>query len=549
MLTIQNFHKLKLKEKNQSKSRNKSNSWKTPTQNKYLYELIKHHKLNEMKNKARRASEIMLTIGETYKPTKRNSKILPSELYNQTLTKINYRRSLLVQKKLKDIDKMNQEFDHEYINQRYMDKDFKNKNYESFSDEENKEENGKQNDINLGLNSEERKILKILFMKNKESDERPFSEYKKFKKLNDLKSNIEYVCGIKLDEEKSNKKIEAMKDELQKNTHYYIPLRNPSFLRIKNDEISFTPSLRYDKNRIYYEKKYDKFKKSKKKLNSKYINYTLLSNLSKKNSNVNKININNKEISPIRKDKNKISNQESDEKEKLPELGNNEYNMNNNYKTFNTGKTFHKIKLKNFNNNHRNTNYQNKFQILKTENNISDRKRISLILKNLLKDNYSLKNDLKFGINILSSQLKDYKTQPKKKPEELNLDIRKIRKELKLDKINPIIKESDIIVRNEKKMAKKLRKEDASILKEVVNTILQEDRLINKNIVINNNSLNNKLKKILERKIKHMGVTEPDEPENEKIQIIKLFKNDNPDFFNMKHLSNLIKRYKTMKIK
>ena len=129
------------------------------------------------------------------------------------------------------------------------------------------------------------------------------------------------------------------------------------------------------------------------------------------------------------------------------------------------------------------------------------------------------------------------------------MDIRKIRKELKLDKINPIIKESDIIVRNEKKMAKKLRKEDASILKEVVNTILQEDRLINKNIVINNNSLNNKLKKILERKIKHMGVIEPDEPENEKIQIIKLFKNDNPDFFNMKHLSNLIKRYKTMKIK
>ena len=46
-----------------------------------------------------------------------------------------------------------------------------------------------------------------------------------------------------------------------------------------------------------------------------------------------------------------------------------------------------------------------------------------------------------------------------------------------------------------------------------------------------------------------MGVIEPDEPENEKIQIIKLFKNDNPDFFNMKHLSNLIKRYKTMKIK
>jgi hypothetical protein len=28
-----------------------------------------------------------------------------------------------------------------------------------------------------------------------------------------------------------------------------------------------------------------------------------------------------------------------------------------------------------------------------------------------------------------------------------------------------------------------------------------------------------------------------------------LFKNDQPNFFNINHLSNLIKRYKTMKIK
>ena len=105
------------------------------------------------------------------------------------------------------------------------------------------------------------------------------------------------------------------------------------------------------------------------------------------------------------------------------------------------------------------------------------------------------------------------------------------------------------MIRNELKMERKLRKEDALILREVVNKILQEDRLINKEVVINNNSLNNKLKKILERRVKPMGINENEEPESDKFQILKLFKNDNPDFFNMRHLSNLIKRYKTMKIK
>ena len=559
MIPIQKFRNLKLKEKNHSKSRNGSISWKTTSNNKFLYEMIKIHKLNEIKNKARRASEIMSTIGETIKPRKSTPKILSTNitnLINPTLMKINYRRSLLVHKKLKDIDKMNEEFDHEYINQRYMEKEDKYNNYDSFSEDENENENEKdttnKNDINLGLNSEERKILKTLFMNKKGNENRPFSEYKKFKKLKDLKSNIEYVCGIKLDEKKSNSKVERFKEELNKNTHYYIPLRNPTFMRFKNDEISFTPSRKYDKTKIYYEKSYDKFKSSKNDLNSKYINYSLLSNLTKNYPNKTKLIINNQELSPIRKRKNKIpirDKNDKGEKGELNKLVNNKY-KNNKFKTINnTSKSFHKIKFTNFMNNKNRNNYLDKFKVLKTENNISKRKKISMILKNLLEENYSLKNDLQFRINLMSSHLQDYKRQPKKKPEEINLDIRKIRKELKLDKLTSIIKESEIIVRNEKKMEKKLKKEDASILRGVVNKILQEDRLINKEIVINTNSLNNKLKKILERRVKHMEINENDDDENDKVQILKLFKDDNPNFFNMNHLSNLIKRYKTMKIK
>ena len=62
---------------------------------------------------------------------------------------------------------------------------------------------------------------------------------------------------------------------------------------------------------------------------------------------------------------------------------------------------------------------------LKTENNNVDRKKISFILKKLLKDSYSLKNELKIGINIISSQLNDYKKQPKNKNTEINVDIGK----------------------------------------------------------------------------------------------------------------------------
>ena len=159
---------------------------------------------------------------------------------------------------------------------------------------------------------------------------------------------------------------------------------------------------------------------------------------------------------------------------------------------------------------------------------------------------------MKIGINIISSQLNDYKKQPKNKNTEINVDIGQLRKELNLIKINPVVRESDIVVKNEKKMEKKIRKEDTAILREIVNTVLQEDRLVSRNAVFNNNSLNSKLKKIMERKIKSRNVLEnedEDEEENEKIQIIKLFKKDNPDFFNIKHLSNLIKRYKTLKIK
>ena len=537
---------IKLKEKNQPKSRNHSISLTTAGKNKLIYEIFKERKLNELKNKAHRLSVIMDSIGDSLNTKKRNSKNVQDDLLTQNLTKINFRKSLLIQKKLKDLDKLNEEFDKEFINQKYDEKDNKDNNYDSSSEDEFSNNNGIQKDINLDFNSEQNRILKILFRKNKNNENRPFSDYKRNKKLNDLKSNIEYVCGIKLTEENDeNRKTE---NELTKNSHYFIPKRNPCFVRdiLKND--SFTPSMKYDKSKIFAKKKYGK-SQIKNDKNRQYP--TLQSYFSKiKYSYRNKLFLNKKEISPIKKSKIKSKNdEENNELENLPDLKNEDFN-DTKYKTLDSKKNFCKLRLNKISQNTKRNNSKIYIKKLKTENNISDRKKISFLLTNLLKETYTLNNDLKFVLNIITSHLKDYKnTNPKKESKKNDLNISQLRKDLNLIKMKPIIRESDIIIKNEKKIEKIIRKEDAVFLKRVVNTVLQEDRLVNKNFVYNSNSLSSKLKKILERKIKDRNIIENIEPEEEKKQIFKLFKNDQPNFFNINHLSNLIKRYKTMKIK
>ncbi len=537
---------IKLKEKNQPKSRNHSISLTTAGKNKLIYEIFKERKLNELKNKAHRLSVIMDSIGDSLNSKKRNSKNVQDGLLTQNLTKINFRKSLLIQKKLKDLDKLNEEFDKEFINQKYDEKDNKDNNYDSSSEDEFSNNNGIQKDINLDFNSEQNRILKILFRKNKNNENRPFSDYKRNKKLNDLKSNIEYVCGIKLTEENDeNRKTE---NELTKNSHYFIPKRNRCFVRDKLKNDSFTPSMKYDKSKIFAKKKYGK-SQIKNDKNRQYP--TLQSYFSKiKYSYRNKLFLNKKEISPIKKSKIKSKNDGgNNELENLPDLKNEDFN-DTKYKTLDSTKNFCKLRLNKISQNTKRNNSKIYIKKLKTENNISDRKKISFLLTNLLKETYTLNNDLKFVLNIITSHLKDYKnTNPKKESKKNDLNIAQLRKDLNLIKMKPIIRESDIIIKNEKKIEKIIRKEDAVFLKRVVNTVLQEDRLVNKNFVYNSNSLSSKLKKILERKIKDRNIIENIEPEEEKKQIFKLFKNDQPNFFNINHLSNLIKRYKTMKIK
>ena len=458
MFSNKTNYKIKLKEKKHN-SRNKLNSLLSSTSNKQIIlETLKLQKLNELKNKTRRVSQIMDAIGESFKIKNKNLKMIKADLISQNLTKINYRRSLLISKKLKDLDKLNEEFDEEFINRKYEHREYKGNNYDSSSDDFYDNSISQHNDNNneLDFTSEQRRIFKILFIKNEENDNKPFSDYKKNKQLKELKSNIEYVCGIKLDEENSNNKTQAKTKSENKESHYFIPKRSPCFIREKNKNDSFTPSLKYDKSKIFFERNYDK-SKSKEDKSKQYINYNLQNYISnnlhrKKNFFMDKNDIS---IIPIKKRKISETNKfEINEQEKLPII-NREENDENKNKTLNIPNTPTKLRINNFSYNNKRNNSKIFIKNLKTENNITEQKNISSILKNLLKDSYTLNSDMKFGLNIISSHLDIYKKKSKKKQEENEIDIAKIRKELNLNLVNPIIRESDILVKNEKKMEKK----------------------------------------------------------------------------------------------
>ena len=147
--------------------------------------------------------------------------------------------------------------------------------------------------------------------------------------------------------------------------------------------------------------------------------------------------------------------------------------------------------------------------------------------------------------------INDFKNNPKKKVNKSELNIEKLRKELNLNNINNMVDEIDVVMNNFKKMEKLIKKKDIYFLRRVAKTVIREDKLANKNLVFDNNSINAKLKKIYDRKNKINNQEEIEEnlDELERKEMIRLFKNDGPDFFSEEYLSDLIKRYKTMKVK
>ena len=577
-----------------------------PKTSTFLYNMKKRQQLNTLKEKTHKVTLFMNKLGESFKNFNKNLNSASNPLMISNLSKINFKRSLYIRNQLRNIDKMNREFDREY-NPFNLNSDNKY-NYNGYEikelDEEYKDRIKKEKKIrDEKFRTESNKILNLLFKNDDIQEEVTISDYKKNKKLNELKSNIDYVCGV----EQKGKNIKNQNDS-GKIPHYTIPAKNPSFIREKTKNISFTPSVRYNKTKVYFCKKYelsqekiDKSKKLLERLNIK-VSPDKLNTIKKRNliikTNQNKFS-SNYIISPIKKFNHKeINNEKSiilntdinenkgvnvDENknsdncnnDNLPEINSKEYN-NNIFKT----EPNRKNKIVTFSPKLRHSNYEQNLILPKNtfaskELNkrcktasyksyltndfndvnscrVSKGKKIYPILKNLLNDNYNLKSDLKLGFNIITNMINDFKSVPKKKVPKYEVNIEELRKDLRLHNLGNIVDEVDVVMNNVKRMEKLVKKKDIYFLRKVAKTVIREDKLANKNLVFNNNTINAKLKKIYDRRVK---TNNQDENENEnlekqhRIEMIKLFKNDGPDFFSETYLANLIKRYKTMKIK
>ena len=571
----------------------------------FLYNIQKRQKLNSLKEKTNKVSVFMNTLGQSFKTFNRNINSESNPLMISNLTKISFKRSLLIRNKLKNIEKMNKEFDKEYSNAVNLNQDYQYHNREIKELNEEYEQRIKKEKIirDANFQAESLKIFNILFKKNAESGN-SLSNYKKNKKLNELKSSIDYICGVEEKGQNGNNK-----NDPDKVPHYTIQVKSPSFIREKTKNASFTPSVKYNRSKVYYNKKYelsqekiDKSKKLFQRINKtvqtspnekrnykikgrninckteekentssknniippfKTINEQIIckDNSKSENSFFTENNINNKKIK-----NNDIMNYKLPEI-KLKESDKNIFTTTPNLITFSPKqrhpileqnlilpKKYSNSSMKEINKRCRTANNISHFKIDSKEKSdiiLSKNKKFFPLLKGLLKDNYNLKKDLKLGFNIITNMINDFKKIPKKKQAKNELNIEKLRKELKLNNLGEVIDEIDVVMNNVKKMEKLVKKKDIYFLRKVAKTVIREDKLANKNLIFDNNNINNKLKKIYDRRKKpnNQDEVEVNLDKQERIEMIKLFKNDGPDFFSEDYLSNLIKRYKTLKVK
>ena len=592
----------------------------------FLYNLEKKQKLNSLKEKSNKVSSFMNKLGQSIKTFNISLNSNTNSLMVANLTNISFKRSISIKHKLKNLERMNDQFDREYskfnINLNLA------RNYKNKSNEKSKEYEKRIKKENLqrkaNFKAESIKILNILYKKF--GEEKSIYSYKQNKKLNELKSSIDYVCGTDSREKKNNNK-----NNPSKVSHYSNAVKSPSFIREKSKNASFTPSVKYNKSNVYYNKKYELVQEIMEK-DKKYIEkvYNTIQASPKKKTNLkfkmklrnpvcqteyNKSNSPNKLISespikitkPSKIYKSKLINSsfnfyKDNRNNKLPEIHRKDKKNLFNEKLFKIMDNKKKRKFVTFSskpryisldqkmdknsqkseNNDSNSNNDNNinfnepykkesknrcntaYNLKKSKNDISDsfnnsrsqRKKIYPLLTNLLDENNKLREDIKLGFNIITNMINDFKRKKKPKIVNSELNIEKLRKDLKLNDMGQFVDEVDVVMNNVKKMEGIIKKKDVNLLRQVAKTVIREDMLANKNMVYENNPLTSRLKKIYERRSKIENVNKNDDDDEEvnqdkkeKIEMIRLFKNDKPDFFNEEYLSNLIKRYKSLKVK
>ena len=598
-LNSRNNKNLKISKFKTSSKHNQNNKYNIsiPSTIEFLYQLEKRKKLNSLKERSNKVSNFMKNLERTV-----NNNLNKNAVVVESLTKIGFRRSIMIRQKLRKLDKMNNEFDKEYSSYNFNLNNQNNKaiiRYDEM-DEEYLKRIKKENSIRKAkFRAESMKIFNLLY--NKDKKEFSFSDYKKNKKLSELKSSIRYICGT----DKKNQKG-SNKNNFNTISHYNDMGKPLSFIREQMKNESFTPSVKYNKANIYFKKKYelineimDKDKKLPEKLyNSiqispnKKVKYKLKEknyrcktagnrntfNSPQKEDSPNKafeLNNNSKKINSPKKhfSENRIDNlkenlkfNENSElkslkhriifspKQRHPSLGS----------SIRSPKKYYTINQKNQNSSTQNNKKRCKTatHTIHSNNNISEsynisksnKKKINPLIMNLLNDNYKLKDELKFGFSIISNMINDFKNKKKIKTNKKEVNIEKLRKELNLKNMPSIVDEVDVVMNNVKKLENILRKKDVDELRKVAKTVIREDTLANKVFIYESNPLHIKTEKLYQNRnlIKNKNKDIENEgtvAQQERNQMISLFKNDKPDFFNEDYLSNLIKRYKSLNAK
>ena len=595
-LNSRNNKKLNIRKSSTSSTHNNNERFSIlgPINKEFIFQLEKKKQLNSLKKSSNKVVNFMHKLDDSLKVFNRDLSRANNPLMVQNLTNISFKRSIMIRKKLRNLDRMNTKFENDYNIYKFnLHLNDNNKNY-IINEEEKKKEKERQIKEDDKLRPESIKILNKLFKNN--DKEVSLSDYKKNKKLKELKTSIDYICGTESNEQKRKK------ENLATISHYSDVVRSPSFIREKSKNASFIPSVKYNKENIYYSKKYDlvqeimdKDKELIEKINrtiqispKNKITYRLKmknQKLKRKSNTLNNYstikNIDypikitepyiNNQSKTIEYSKNNFSDklnslsrisQKDDDKKNIISLRHKityspiqsylKTDPNNTlYKKFNTINNEIKIRCKTSHNisyiSKNNLNSNNNSSLAKSSIN----KMYPLIenIKNLLNDNYKLKDDLKFEYNIITNKINDFKKKKKMKVIKNELNIDKLRKDLNLINVNPIVDEVDVLMNNVKKMEKIMKKKDINLLMKVAKTVIREDKLANRYLIYRNNPL--LLLKM--RKQNKKKVFDDEEKGNliikERNEMFKLFKNDGPDFNNEEYLSNLIKRYKSMKIK
>ena len=560
----------------------------------------KNYHLDKIASRSRYNQNYMQKLGSSFKDYKLN---LQNEEIANNLSKISTNRSLNLAKSIKKIDRMNKEFDFKYydsynLNYYNLNKNsskekllkLKNKNYLTEINEvipndndDNKnifEEAYNNNDLKNDLLKDEKEINYKQLIRR--SEKKLSKELIQQKKLKDLETLLKYI----------DKQDEIPSSNNNKSNHHkpqviltYSTRQNYSNNREHRLNTIYQPSISYNKNNLFFEKKYslifDKLKHKNKE------NYTI-DEENKDNNNPQKNDFNEfnnvSSLNSIRSTSMKsfggighnlcsnknINNNNNSKKNIFVKRNNNHDNTNSTTWTNNTNsifkpKTKYSSKTNKYNDQE---SYNNSFfsNIYPNNNNSepirlksSDQKKLKNktkdkivpLVNELITEGDEIDNEIRLKVKSLNGlNASDVTAYNKRHKNHLN--VAKIRKSHNLYNVNPIINEENILLNNAKKVGKTLTNRQKTFLYKVARTVIREDTLANK-FVDCDHSLMFKLNFLNERRknrSKFFMIKDNQHIKSQKSEIQKLFKvmkHNLPNYCSLRSLQSLIYKYRTLR--